>query len=334
MPYSLLLKLVFILLLTSCIDGIRLNRFDGYQPHHKPLQGRPHHSVDDRIPGSKFTCRSIQMMLRKKTDLIKLISQRMNDVIIAGVKTQKEEEPLLISKESELKLHVLKLYQQELNASENALLTVITGFNRTLSSDYHSLDKIESSCEARMSEIQKVAVRVEENHNGLLKLMNEAKHLSTSNSSHIQHLKLLNEILSEISQAADKLEINLKKDLFNDIVDGKVPGTAAEIETVVKIGGGAGVRDYNSIEGDNENQVILVDSFSNQYTLSRPNDITVSVSDPFLVKDFISLLVMCSLLGAFCSLIGIPPLFGYGVAGMLLGPAGSNIIKVNFTLQH
>ena len=39
----------------------------------------------------------------------------MNEVIIAGVKTQKEEEPLLISKESELKLHVLKLYQQELN---------------------------------------------------------------------------------------------------------------------------------------------------------------------------------------------------------------------------
>ena len=162
-----------------------------------------------------------------------------------------------------------------------------------------------------MSEIQKVAVRVEENHNGLLKLMNEAKHLSTSNSSHIQHLKLLNEILSEISQAADKLEINFKKDLFNDIVDGKVPGTAAEIETVVKIGGGAGVRDYNSIEGDNENQVILVDSFSNQYTLSHINDITVSMSDPFLVKDFKSLLVMCSLLGIFCSLIGILPLFGY-----------------------
>ena len=65
-----------------------------------------------------------------------------------------------------------------------------------------------------MSEIQKVAVRVEENHNGLLKLMNEAKHLSTSNSSHIQHLKLLNEILSEISQAADKLEINLKKKIY------------------------------------------------------------------------------------------------------------------------
>ena len=93
--------------------------------------------------------------------------------------------------------------------------------------------------------------------------------------------------------------------------------------------GGAGVWDYNSIERDNENQVILVDSFSNQYTLSRPNDITVSMSDPFLVKDFVSLLVICSLLGAFCSLVNIPPLFGYGVTGMLLGPAGS---KVNFTL--
>ena len=289
---------------------------------------------DLKLGRTRFTCRNVQLMLRKKQELTKVISHRMSNLVANGLHSQDPTEwkSPLVNKETDLKVKILKLYQAELNASEEALHTVLVGLNRTLFSDYRSLDIIRFSCEARLAEMQTAALIVEGNHNDVLKLVSEAKaapeHLNSSQGHH----KLMNDILAEISHAADKLEKQLREDIFSDLVQGKGPvHQGAGIETVVKLGSNVG--HYNDpLDQGSEHQVTLVDSLNNQYTLSRPRDLTVLVDDPNLVKDIVILLVVCSLLGAVCCLIGIPPLFGYGVAGMLLGPAGYNIVKVKWKI--
>ena len=271
-------------------------------------------------------------MLRKKQELTKMISHRMSNLIVNGLHSRDPAElkSPLVNKETDLKVKILKLYQAELNASEEALHIALVGLNRTLSSDYRSLDIIRFSCEARLAEMQTAALIVEGNHNDVLKLVSEAKmapeHLNSSQGHH----KLMNDILAEISHAADKLEKQLREDIFSDLVQGKGPvHQGAEIETVVKLGSNIG-HYKDPLDQGSEHQVTLVDSLNNQYTLSRPRDLTVLIDDPNLVKDIVILLVVCSLLGAVCCLMGLPPLFGYGVAGMILGPAGYNIVKVKW----
>ena len=292
---------------------------------------------------SNFTCKSLHLMLRKKQELTKLISSRMEDfkktirkeaALAAGVGPGKSGTSKSPTKgksshhsQADFKLKVLKLYQQEVDASEEALLVVLRGLQRTLTSDYQSLEKIQMSCEMRQKEMQSVALQVEEHHNTLHKLNKEAIAIQKNLNSTKDHHRMMDDILSEISEAADKLENNLKEDLFSDMVG--VHG--AGVETVLKVGvapsddeqikRGQEVHDYGG-------QVLIIDSHSNQYMLSRPRDITALVEDPHLVKDVVLLLVFGSLLGAICCLLNIPSLFGYGVAGMLLGPANYNMIRV------
>ena len=279
-------------------------------------------------------------MLRKKRELTKLIAWKMDDFKktirkeTASTEDSKSASTKSSTKgkgghpsEADFKLKVLRLYQREVNASEEALLVVLRGLQRTLASDYQSLEKIRLSCELRLKEMQGVALQIEEHHNTLHQLEKEAKAIQKGHNSSKHHI--MNDMLSEISEAADKLENNLKEDLFSDMVGGHEAG----VETVLKVG--VAPSDEEQIKKGREvydygGQVLIIDSHSNQYILSRPRDITALVEDPHLVMDVVLLLVFASLLGAICCLLNIPQLFGYGIAGMLLGPAGYNLIKVSY----
>ena len=72
---------------------------------------------------------------------------------------------------------------------------------------------------------------------------------------------------------------------------------------------------------------MLIDSNSNQYILSRPRDVTLSVEDHHFIHDIINLLLLSFLLGSLCSLFKVPMLFGYIFAGMMLGPTGWNLVS-------
>lgn len=278
--------------------------------------------TSDRLGQSTFTCPNLLAMLRRSKQLGSAISKSMEEIVDTKVS----------SFESDLKLRVLELYNREVNASEGALVTALVGFNRTLSSDYTSLAKIMGSCESRLQEMQTAALLVEKNHNALHEVEKEAAALLEShNQSKTHHHSLVNEILQEISRAADMLEDKLTDNAFSNLVEEK----GADIETVVKVGGGNGYHKKLPVsaisaggEDSSSNEVVIIDSSNNRYTLSRPRDITVLVEDPHLVHDVVVLLLLSCMLGLLCSLMGMPPLFGYGVAGMFLGPGGYNAIKV------
>lgn len=321
---QLLLFLVFALVLvTLCTSfdkaynhGAHKTINQGAFRHNKQQQyhGGGRDPVTLQLPHTQFTCRGIQFMLRKKQKLTNIISEVMTEM-----QGQKHANHNQSSNSLKLKTRILTLYQSELNASQEALSTVLSSLNQTLYSDYHSLDIIRLSCESRLAKLQSLVLHATGNHNEALKLVEETKAAIGQNLSQSHH-KLIGDILNEISIAADKLEYQLKDDIFRNLVE-KNGATGADVETVVKI-------KSSEFDQSEKDQVLLVDSLSNQYTLSRPQDITVLIDDPHLVKDIVLLVVLCSLLGTVCCLIGLPTLFGFVIAGMLLGPAGYNTVKV------
>ena len=303
------------------------------QGYSSPAQRR----LNSKLGRSNFTCRSIQFMLKKKSELTKLIASRTKDLkesIALEAKTVEGTTAATTGKVkgahhslTDLKLKVLRLYEREVNASEEAFVVVMQGLQRTLASDYQSLEKIRLSCEVRLKELQSIALVVEDHHNTLHLLEKEAVAIQKDlNSSKDHQYHSMKEILSEISDAADKLESDLKEDLFSDMVGGH--GQKTEVETVLKVGE-TSIREDNDEQHDYGGHVVIIDSHSNQYTLSRPGDITALVEDPHLVRDVVFLLVFAYLMGVLCCLINVPSLFGYGIAGMLIGPAGYNIIRVS-----
>lgn len=223
------------------------------------------------------------------------------------------------------RLQVLDLFKRELTASERALLTVVKDYERTLKIDFQSLDDIGSSCEKRLEDMRGVSLQVEKDYHTFHTLHREIKmhHDNTSLPGSI-----MEEILRTLTHAADELEVELKENVF----DAAVARGNVEVETVVKLPGG--VKGHVHVAGGDDGgggveALVLVDPESNQYTLSRPQDTTVSHQDHHLLYDILLLFLLCSVLGMAVSWLRAPCLFGYILAGVLLGPSGFNVIKVS-----
>ena len=88
-----------------------------------------------KIGGSNFTYRSLAAMLNRKRSLTKSISQH-----VQSIQSQSSISPAV-----HLKMNLLLIYQRELRAAENSLVTVLRDLNQTLGSDYTSIDNIKKS---------------------------------------------------------------------------------------------------------------------------------------------------------------------------------------------
>lgn len=109
---------------------------------------------------------------------------------------------------------------------------------------------------------------------------------------------------------------------------------------------------------------MLIDSQNNQYVLTKPRDSTIPRADRHFIKvsllllltsdlilfglhsklklmwwvclcflnmhsqDLVSVVMLSLPCGWICTLVGLPPMFGYIICGVLLGPSGLNSIKV------
>lgn len=264
-----------------------------------------------------------------------MLSRKKNLLNNIGNHIQSIQHQSVISPEVHFKMKVLNIYQRELKAAENSLVTVLRDLNQTLSSDYRSIENIKQSCKMRQEDMKSAAILVEEDYNVILDLEKEmlSHHPNTSLQT---HFKLVNKFLSEIAQAADKLENRLAEDIFSDFKNMEGAG----IETVVKLSEGS-LHEHNlkrlqdqSKKGSTHKASLhqeggismLIDSASNQYILSRPRDVTLSIEDHHLIHDIVNLLLLSFFFGAVCSIVKIPSLFGFIFAGMVLGPTGFNWI--------
>ena len=295
----------------------------------------------NKIGSSNFTYASLAAMLNRKNSLTKSIGDHVKSI----------QQQSSITPAVHLKMNLLLIYQRELKAAENSLMTVLKDLNQTMSnSDYGSIENIKRSCRVRQDHMRNAAILVEEDYNTILSLERETAAQNPNNSSLQSHFKLVNEFLTEISQAADELESNLVEDIFSDYKNIR----GAEFETVVKLREDSlhehdmkRVQDHTQDGGDGEGDgtkgsgrrslwrrkrsrgngiSMLIDSSSNQYILSRPRDVTFPVEDHHFIHDIINLLLLSFVFGGLCSVVTVPPLFGYIFAGMCLGPTGWNLV--------
>ena len=268
-------------------------------------------------------------MLAKKKKLVDTISGHMKTI----------QQLPSISAEVLFKMKVLDVYQREMKAAETSLVIVLKDLNQTLSSDYHSIDNIKLSCKARQEDMRNAAIQVEEDYNVILEL--EREMMSHHPNSSLQtHFNLVNEFLAELSHAADTLENELVDDVFSNYK--KIEG--AGIETVVKLSENSlsehSMKRLQQDHPPNDKESsqdrsrsrgggisMLIDSSSNQYILSRPRDVTFPIEDHHFIHDIINLLLVSFVFGGLCSLLKVPSLFGYILAGMILGPTGFNLIS-------
>ena len=275
-----------------------------------------------KLANSNFSSSDLFLMLNKKTRLLITLEDH-----IRSIHSHSE-----ISPEAKLKLGLLEVFKNELKATENSLVAVLKDLNQTVNSDYSSLEKIKTSCFVRLSDTRNAAVQVEEDYNTIVELEKEMKSLHLNTSFQSQY-HIVNDIIKDISHAADDLESLLQDHLFS--YSKKIAGS--EIETVIKLK--EVVAEHSLFhsngrspdkQGEHEPQEgmsILIDSSSNQYILSRPHDVTIPIEDHRLVHDIVYLLLLSFLLGSMCSLLKVPSSFGYILAGTLLGPTGCNCIE-------
>lgn len=52
------------------------------------------------------------------------------------------------------------------------------------------------------------------------------------------------------------------------------------------------------------------------------------------LQDLVSVVIMSLPCGWICTTVGLPPMFGYIISGVLLGPSGLNSIKVRLCLEN
>lgn len=269
-------------------------------------------------------------MLQRKKILLLSLGHRIDSFV-------KKQEKL--NKKEKVKMEVLRIYQNELKATESSLLMVLRDLNQTLGSDYRSLSEVKRSCQMRLEDMRNAAVMVEEDYNKILDLEKEMHSLHPNGNN--THHAIIAEIMSEVSQAADSLENDLVANVFQDSRHQE----GAALETVVKLEEGAMAERHNLAfvyqktrqvgrgrgkvgeERGGGVMAVLVDSASNQYVLSRPRDVTVPVEDHHFIHDIVNLVLLSFILGGLCSLIKVPSLLGYILAGLLLGPVGNNFIS-------
>eukprot|EP00041_Stephanoeca_diplocostata_P033662 m.1118188 g.1118188 ORF g.1118188 m.1118188 type:complete len:180 (+) comp24382_c1_seq7:142-681(+) len=138
-------------------------------------------------------------------------------------------------------------------------------------------------------------------------------------------------VLDKVDEDADLL----KKKIEDPVFQKAQFDVSAKLLTVVKITGvEEGASHTKDADADDDGaddglgqMTYLVDGSNNKYALMRPKDTTIMPDDLLLMHDIIVILVACFLLGYLFSALGLPALIGHMFAGILLGPAGLNMIS-------
>jgi predicted Kef-type K+ transport protein len=268
----------------------------------------------------------VNFLLRTKAEVVQKIEKNVEQ-------TQKSVK--LLEEEKNTRLAVLKIFSQELEASENSIFSSFDALRSALEGNFRSLENLKQSSTRRLEALKAAAVQEEERFNAILEAEKQEADLQNNKLKNEQLDqsnvvgKMLDEILDEVAEAADKLEMHLQDNMFESVAKSK----DVMLETVVKIPehtvqkGNETVHQHH--EGEDDDVIRLVDSQSNQYTLTKAKDSTIPHEDHFLIHDLIYLLSMCCTLGIVCAKLGIPTMFGYVLSGVLFGPSGIGAITVS-----
>ncbi|XP_035692784.1 transmembrane and coiled-coil domain-containing protein 3-like isoform X2 [Branchiostoma floridae] len=256
------------------------------------------------------SCDHLQGLL----DLKKRIMNRLNQGI-ESVKKKKDA----TEEEKKFEIHTFVVFQRELNDSETAIFQAVHSLKHALSGNYRDISYMREASLQRLDALKAATLQEEEEYSELVRVENKVQELAhKANSS-----TFLEDILADVAKAADKLEESMQEHVFDE--SKKAQG--ALIEAVVRVKEDPGKVNDSKSGVDDGGMSMLVDSKDNQYILTKAKDSTTPLAHKQLIQDIILILSMSFLWGWLCNILHLPTLFGYVMTGLVLGPAGLNIIK-------
>ncbi|PIK37804.1 putative transmembrane and coiled-coil domain-containing protein 3-like [Apostichopus japonicus] len=265
------------------------------------------------------SCHHLVTLIHTKSKVIRKLEQS-----IEKVKSERD----LTQEMRAFQIHTFEIFKKELNESENSIFTSIASLKRALTGNYKDVNNMKESSLERLEALKIATLKEEQEYNDLLAVeklqLQYQEHLKMANSSHNKLEAMLDEVLEEVAVAADKLESGILEHAFDQ--SKKIEGS--NIEAVIRLQEMSRFSRSNRSETEEQREMsILVDTNNNQYILTKPKDTTMPLEDHHLLWDIILVVVLAVAIGWLCVAIGLPAMFGYIIAGVLVGSDGFNLVK-------
>ncbi|XP_023133834.1 transmembrane and coiled-coil domain-containing protein 3 isoform X1 [Amphiprion ocellaris] len=231
--------------------------------------------------------------------------------------------------EKHFQVHTLEVFQKELNESEHLVFQAVHGLQRALQGDYRDVVNMKESSRQRLEALREAAIKEEQEYVELVAAEKHQQEAVKSALAQNKTLSMLDEILEDVRKAADRLEEEIEEHAFDNNKQMK----GVNVEAVLRVEEdeeNGGKRKNKSRQKEVEDDLglsMLIDSQNNQYVLTKPRDSTMPRADHHFIKDLVSVVMLSLPCGWICTLVGLPPMFGYIICGVLLGPSGLNSIK-------
>ncbi|XP_071397479.1 transmembrane and coiled-coil domain-containing protein 3 [Centroberyx affinis] len=226
-------------------------------------------------------------------------------------------------------VHTLEVFQRELNESERLVFQAVHSLQRALQGDYRDVVNMKESSRQRLEALREAAIKEEQEYVELVAAEKHQQEAVKTALAQNKTLSMLDEILEDVRRAADRLEEEIEEHVFDNNKQMK----GVNVEAVLRVedneedGGKRKNMSRRKEVEDNLGLSMLIDSQNNQYVLTKPRDSTMPRADHHFIKDLVSVVMLSLPCGWLCTLMGLPPMFGYIICGVLLGPSGLNSIK-------
>ncbi|CAL8350731.1 unnamed protein product [Merluccius merluccius] len=295
----------------------------GLQKDHVAQQAIKLHRGRGAAPSNTWlvnSCKRLAGLLRQK----KMVVGKLSAAADAVGRDQTLSDP-----ERLFQVHTLEVFQKELNESESLVFQAVVSLHRALQGDYRDVVNMKDSSRLRLEALREAAIKEEQEYVELVAAEKHQQEALKSALAQNKTLSMLDEILEDVRRAADRLEEEIEEHAFDNNKQMK----GVNVEAVLRVEEdeeNGGERRNVSRRRDAEDDLglsMLIDSQNNQYILTKPRDSTMPRADPHLIKDLVCVVMLSFPCGWLCTLLGLPPMFGYVICGVLLGPSGLNTIK-------
>nr|XP_046246493.1 transmembrane and coiled-coil domain-containing protein 3 isoform X2 [Scatophagus argus] len=265
-------------------------------------------------------CKRLVGLLRQKNVVVKKLATAADAV---------GRDRALSEPERHFQVHTLEVFQKELNESEHLVFQAVHSLQRALQGDYRDVVNMKESSRQRLEALREAAIKEEQEYVELVAAEKHQQEAVKSALAQNKTLSMLDEILEDVRKAADRLEEEIEEHAFDNNKQMK----GVNVEAVLRVeddeenGGKRKNKSHQKEVEDDLGLSMLIDSQNNQYVLTKPRDSTMPRADHHFIKDLVSVVMLSLPCGWMCTLVGLPPMFGYIICGVLLGPSGLNSIK-------
>ncbi|KAK9980427.1 hypothetical protein ABG768_000035 [Culter alburnus] len=285
------------------------------------LQPKQVHKAQPGVYGQQWVtenCRRLSILLRQKNSAVRKLGA-------AAVALERDE--TLAQPEKLFRVHTLEVFQRELNESERSLFQAVEGLQRVLKGNFRDVVNMRDSSRQRLQALREAAIKEEQEYMELVAAEKHQQEALKVAQDRNKTLSMLDEILEDVRKAADRLEEDIEDHAFDN--NKQMKGVNVEAVLRVEEDEEDGKRKNVSRQEDKGNLGLsmLIDSQNNQYVLTKPRDSTMPHADHHFIKDLVIVVMLSLPCGWLCTLMGLPPMFGYIICGVLLGPSGLNSIK-------